>query len=263
MFLKTEIEELLNAAQKEQQIFNKELKHLPAGCLQVWKQGEYTRFVQCYRKKSVMVRHGIGKKEDMVRKLARKAYLKSYLQRQGQNIELLKKLSAGLLPTDMSDVFAEMPKYYRMLPEEYFFSPVEPNMHPSFSADVPIRDARLWLEGLTSEEWGRMPYRANSLYMEERRVVMPNGLLVRSKSEASILQRFSFYGIPHHYDEMVKMGGQLVSPDVIGARRDGKIIYLEHFGKMDDSSYRARVAGFWAELMHYLQSATVKWVVYC
>ena len=62
---------------------------------------------------------------------------------------------------------------------------------------------------------------------------------------------------------MVKMGGQLVSPDVIGARRDGKIIYLEHFGKMDDSSYRAKVAGFWAELMHYLQSATVKWVVYC
>ena len=45
--------------------------------------------------------------------------------------------------------------------------------------------------------------------------------------------------IPFHYDEVVLIGGRQVSPDIIGARRDGTLIFHEHRGLFSDE-YLAR-----------------------
>jgi hypothetical protein len=83
-----------------------------------------------------------------------------------------------------------------------------------------------------------------------------SGLLVRSKSEASILEFYDKYDIPYHYDEVLDFGALLLSrraagdpaalayqgpvirsPDIFAARLDGRLYIHEHFGKPDDPQY--------------------------
>ena len=43
-------------------------------------------------------------------------------------------------------------------------------------------------------------------------------------------------GIFYHYDEVIEIDGEYISPDMIGLRSDGWFIYQEHLG-LQDMSY--------------------------
>lgn len=240
MDLKSAIQELLNEAAKENAIINKELRHLPSGTLQIWKQDGYTRFVQSYKRKQQVWRKGIGKNKALIYGLARKTYLKALQRRERHNVEVLKNIQKDLLPVETDAILADLPKHFSVLPEEAFFGLFKGDIHPSEDLFLPLQEIALWLEYETPEEWGIKPYRVNSFHSEEKRIIMPDGLPVRSKSEAAIIERYRHFGIPFHYDELLTAEGRRISPDLRGARRDGKLIWHEHFGLMDDPVYRRK-----------------------
>ena len=65
------------------------------------------------------------------------------------------------------------------------------------------------------------------------------GERVRSKSEVLIANALYQTGIPYRYEAPLYLGRTLLYPDFTTLRvRDRKIIYMEHFGLLDDASYR-------------------------
>lgn len=90
----------------------------------------------------------------------------------------------------------------------------------------------------------------------------PHGM-VRSKSEQTIVGITDRLGVVSHYEEKVirKIGEESIqicrfSPDFKYLRYDGKIIYHEHFGRMDDPNYRANRE---AKLKEYEAFGIVPW----
>ena len=80
---------------------------------------------------------------------------------------------------------------------------------------------------------------------------------MRSKSEAAILDRYNYFKIYCHYDEIVvSYNGVRKSPDFIGMREDGKVIFHEHFGLMNQAEYRN---AYKSKLAFYELNGIVPW----
>lgn len=61
--------------------------------------------------------------------------------------------------------------------------------------------------------------------------------MVRSKSERTIADLLTEYGILFHYEEKLVINGAVYYPDFIIMRDDGSMIIWEHFGLMDKEEY--------------------------
>lgn len=221
-------------------------------------------------------RIGIGRDPEMVHKLARKAYIDAKIGIIEQNIALLEGAMAGFKQYGPADVIAALPKHFGKLPEDFLLTPaVKQRVRvsgPFPDENVPARQAVLWLDGMSAEEWGVLPYRPNTKFADSRTILMHNGLKVRSKSESAIISLFRDLGLIYHYDEtldfeelMWSMSGtfaselgtsSLKSPDFILARNDGKLIYHEHVGLTQDSGYMADLQ---LKLQLYFACGIVLW----
>lgn len=105
-----------------------------------------------------------------------------------------------------------------------------------------------WLKTLLPEskkndeklyEWKNMPYNRNMNHPENLRnsTIVP-GLMVRSKSEADIISRLEYYGIPYHYDEIIYLNGVRINMDIICHNiSTGKKWYWDHRGMLDKQEY--------------------------
>ncbi len=102
----------------------------------------------------------------------------------------------------------------------------------------------LVLDQLTSpdeaiQKWQNADYRKSNRYMEYLKytTVVP-GLLVRSKSEADIISRMVYYGVPFRYEEEVIVNDIAFHPDITGLNcRTRQIKYWEHQGAWDKENY--------------------------
>ncbi|MBE5913976.1 MAG: hypothetical protein E7274_07920 [Pseudobutyrivibrio ruminis] len=87
-------------------------------------------------------------------------------------------------------------------------------------------------------DWENQKYKTNPYYPEQCNVSCLSGHMVRSKSEAFIDMALVQHGIPFRYECELVLGGQAYYPDFTLRIPDtGKIIYWEHFGRMDDADY--------------------------
>lgn len=68
----------------------------------------------------------------------------------------------------------------------------------------------------------------------------PSGVRVRSKSEMTISQELSLFGIPYLYELPLRLAnGKLVYPDFSTVdMRTGRLVYWEHLGLLDKDDYR-------------------------
>lgn len=89
------------------------------------------------------------------------------------------------------------------------------------------------------EAWKHAPYNRNLKYPEQ--LIYPTvvpGLMVRSKSEADIIARLEYYGVPYHYDELLEVDGTLIAMDLICRNLHSAMFwYWDHRGMMDNESY--------------------------
>ena len=86
--------------------------------------------------------------------------------------------------------------------------------------------------------WLMESYEKNMLYPERLIHITACGLKVRSKSEVIIAGLLETNDIPFRYEAQLLIGGQIYYPDfTIMKPKDGQIIYWEHFGMINKSSY--------------------------
>lgn len=241
----------------ERDILRKELRNYPNASLTMFQDHGYIRKIMITDKN---LRRSIGRDHEMVRKLARRAFLLAYLNRIDSNVALLDDTISDYWPEDAISLLKELPRHFDSLPLDHLLSPaVKQYRKPSGPLPdpcVPLQPAMLRLDGIFLQDWKVLPYRPNTKHAENKINRTTGGLLVRSKSEASILELYDRYDIPYHYDEVLDFGALLQgrrdtgdpaalayhgptvrSPDIHAARRDGKLFIHEHFGKPDDPQY--------------------------
>lgn len=96
-----------------------------------------------------------------------------------------------------------------------------------------------------TRKWLDTPYVSNPSHPENKKFKTLNGELVRSKSEQIIADRLAMLGIPYKYEAPYFYSGEnCIYPDftILNVKKR-KLIYLEHFGKMDSDNYRKKF--FW------------------
>ena len=111
--------------------------------------------------------------------------------------------------------------------------------YPNPSQSEFPREVRLNIASMDPYEWASMPYCENTDHLEYKVHPTRRGVFCRSKSEALLFEIYDSLLIPFHDDEVLSIGDQLISPDFIGVRRDGALIFHEHCGLLTDE-YRAR-----------------------
>ena len=88
------------------------------------------------------------------------------------------------------------------------------------------------------EQWINESYNCNPHYPEQLSIPCPSGKKVRSKSESYIDMALFQKGIPYRYECELIIQGKTFYPDFTLLNPiTGNLIYWEHFGIMDDSSY--------------------------
>ena len=91
-------------------------------------------------------------------------------------------------------------------------------------------------------DWIHAPYEHNLLYPEQLIHKSISGNFLRSKSEAIIDMLLFVNKIPFRYECSLVLGEVTLYPDfTIRHPHNGTTFYWEHFGRMDDSSYRKNV----------------------
>ena len=92
------------------------------------------------------------------------------------------------------------------------------------------------------EAWKNAPFEQNPKYPENKIHKTSSGNVVRSKSEALIDMVLYTNKIPFRYDCALQLREYTIYPDfTILHPRTQKIIYWEHFGKMDDLKYNRNI----------------------
>lgn len=93
------------------------------------------------------------------------------------------------------------------------------------------------------EEWGKSPFNQCTNYPEKKIHLAPSGNMVRSKSEMLIDMLLYTNNIPFRYECELELNGIIIYPDfTIRNPRTGKLLYWEHFGKMDDPDYARKTS---------------------
>lgn len=91
-------------------------------------------------------------------------------------------------------------------------------------------------------DWMNASFEQNPKYPENKIHKTSSGNMVRSKSEVLIDMVLYTHKIPFRYECELQLGEFRVYPDfTIMHPKTGKIIYWEHFGKMDDPKYNRNV----------------------
>ena len=232
------IEKLLSSLKRQRRTLNIELRRMPEGKLMISSNGDRLSFFDIGGSYSRTKPKGIGKDQELVYRLARKAYLREEIERIGTNIKQLERALEGSVPMDETDLLRSMPKHFEALDVRYVVNPAVQNAgkwpNPSKDPNVYPKRAVLRLEGMSPEEWAAMPYRENTKNPDHKIHKTGRGFWARSKSEVLVTGEYDRRGIYYHYDEVLEIDGVLVSPDIRGMRSDGAFIYHEHLGLQDE-----------------------------
>lgn len=206
------------AAQIEQ--METELSHTPEGALYRLKQAEKSYYYNLlpargFRKKPKRV--GITNDKDQIHQLARKRYVRESLSLARKNLQTLQKASASYAPQDPASLRAVLGGPYTDLPLEMF----APWTAPTDSDDY--------------NQWENN-YKRKGLVQTS-----PDGVPMRTKSEVNIAGRLGHFGVENVYEKPLVINGITFHPDfTIRRPRDGKTIYWEHAGMMEDPGYRRK-----------------------
>ena len=201
-----------------------------------------TEFLAVSYKNGRRVRRLINKDRERIYRLAHRAYIKEYARRLRADRDLLSATANAMLPLDYNSILRALPAHYDLLSPGAVLEPesiASDYSYPNPSKTVYPNEARLSIGQKDVWEWAAEPYSENTDHLESKAHLTRSGLYCRSKSEALIFEIYMSLGLPFHYDETITIGSRQLSPDFIGARADGRLVFHEHCG-LNSESYRAR-----------------------
>lgn len=207
------------ALQKAQK---RELKKSPPGQLSTRIKGGKRYYVQVFSEAfdhNRRTRRGITQNQPLLHALARKKYLQQSLKLLDKNIPALEKLLAAHKAPTPDNIIKSLPEACQELPPEAFLPELR-----------------------EQNQWADTEYEQNTYRQESKIHITAKGLKVRSKSEVIIADKLDAYGIPYHYDELIYIENQTLSPDFIilcGTSRSRAYGSGNH-SSQPDGSYRAK-----------------------
>lgn len=175
--------------------------------------------------------HYLSAREAPIRSaLAQKAFCRKALRLLQANIQAAELFLSSYVPYVPADLWAALPEAY---------------IDDATALPVAVRkDDDPQIEAWLSQKPEFLPP-----YPEQLVYRSPAGLLVRSKSESLIASMLDSHGIPFRYEAPLALEEKTYFPDFTVMRRsDRQIIYWEHFGMMEDETYRQHT---YSKLCHY------------
>ena len=222
MYYQDVLDSLIEDYEKQLDQMTKELKDAPEGYLErtIRSPGAYyyhTLLPLGFRKKRRRV--GFTRDEEMIHRLARKRYVQESLSLARRNLQVLQEARADYVPQDPASLRAALGGPYSDLPLE-MFAPWTPAAPPDPNA---------------YNQW------KNNYRPRELTQTSADGVPMRTKSEVNIAGRLGHFSVENIYEKPLVLNGITYRPDfTIRRPRDGKTIYWEHVGMMEDPGYRQR-----------------------
>jgi len=212
--------------------YEAELQDLPEGslCRKTKRGRTFLYHYRCSRSsdgsgKLIQTQRYLSKKEDgMKTALKRRRFIEKSLPYLYDNIDAAKNFLKKYKSYDPLVVANNLPIAYAGVP----FDPIT-------VCEIPP-GSRVRVEDI--ENWKNEPYEKNELFPEKLKHGTSSGIKVRSKSECIIAELLDAKGIPFRYEAALELNGKTYYPDFTILRpKDGKIMYWEHFGMTDDTTY--------------------------
>lgn len=228
-----QLQETLLYYQDLLRIYQAFLQNAPEGRLICQRTGDKDQYYHVTGSGDGRIRQGINKHPDMQKRLAQKEFAKKAVRVLERNVHVLSGALQRLSPFDPDEILRSVGKGYARLPEEYFFNREKLSVSLHLSDEEQMRIER-------HRAWGQQAYEMSEYRSEMKVHKTSEGLNVRSKSEALILERLRCFGIDTRYEQTLTFGDEVIAPDFTFEGADGKLFYLEHLGMMDDERYARR-----------------------
>jgi len=238
MDIRKSIEEMLADNSKMIGLVTKELNRSPRGRLSISKQKGGPRFLKEIVRDGKRVRKGVGRDAEMMYRLAHKAYLQEELFRMKANGTALDECLKKICSMDPNDILKKLPANYSLLDAAYIIDPVlmtDKPLYPCPARNIGPVQLQTTIGALSPLEWACLPYCENTSFLEHKIHRTAKGLLARSKSEVSLIELYEQKSLLYHYDETVTINGEWISPDLIFAKPNGRLVIQEHMGWEGDS----------------------------
>lgn len=200
-----------SAARLEVQLMN-----FPNGSLNVKRQGSRCYYYHIDNTRTIY----LSVDNELIGKLAQKAYLKQVLHSLKCEMELLE----------------DTIKHYPVFTAEEVYD-ILPEARRKYTTPVV-------LGGIDSvEKWINAPYDHKGFSKNAPVYITLKGERVRSKSEMIIADRLWANGIPYKYECPILVDGEIIHPDFTILRlSDMKVLYHEHCGMIDVQDYAEKLA---------------------
>lgn len=208
--LKKERDRLL----KIRRIIDSRLTNAPDGFLKITTSRNKPQFTHCaYNKKDIYI-----KKNDanLAHRLAQKTYDTNVKRLVDKRLKQLDRLAEEYKDNEIDDIFQQLHPIRKSIVE---------------AVETPW-DQRV-------REWKSIPYNGKEFAENVPVIYTKNGERVRSKTEKILADFFYDNGIEYKYECPLTLKGiGTIYPDFTFLRkRDGKEVYWEHDGRMDDPTY--------------------------
>ena len=218
MIYKQQLEQIRTTLFHKRADMISEMNTLPDGNLYIQVKGGRYYYFQRFAKKGNRKkehRYGISDDHDLIFALVRKRYVENALSAVEKDIEILDCAIQDFKPVDENAVMKEFFNKYPQLYDGIFYN------------------------RLNAREWEECYEPPKDFFSEGLKSVSLKGIDMRSDGEIYITSRLDHFKIPHRYE------ANLSHPDLSGYHpdftiirpRDNKLIYWEHFGKVNDDEY--------------------------
>ena len=219
MVYKEEINNIKNRLAERRINLKKELADLPEGELMIIEQDGIKKYLQritATGNKKKERRYGIKRKPDILNGLVRKKYVLKALEVLDKDISIMERTERWYKETDENSVMNS-------------FVEKNPELSQAIYSNSVIDEA----------EWKRHAGRIEHYHPENLKQIAADGTKMRSKNEVYIASRLDHHNLLYRSDCQTGIKGLYYTPDfTIVRKRDGKIVYWEHLGMMDDNDYR-------------------------
>lgn len=235
-----QLNKMLVSLKQNRENTNKMLRNSPKGEIHVFKRGKGLIFLNYYHENKKLIRKGIRTNPRLINELLLKDYLKVKRQLYDEDIQTIENAIAQMHTDYLEESIAKLPSRCHA-PHRSLFEEFEKANHttpcPDNSSNLYAQPVKTHIKPGEISKWAVSPYRANSSFFQYKIHKATNGLFVRSKSELSLMEWYSSNVRAFHYDELLQVLGQWVSPDFIFARADGSLIFHEHWGLTTNQEY--------------------------
>lgn len=216
MFIYNDVQRILETLSDLKTDLEKEADHLPEGQLYCYTSRGKRNYCERIpkggnRKKEKRI--GVGKDVNRLHELVRKEYVSRVIPIIEKDINACKTFLDSYDCVDENSVMQEFVEKY-----------------PEF--------ASLIYNDINPERWESEYFRDKDFYADDLKSLSADGTEMRSLGEIIIGSRLKHYGIPYRYEAEIGHPDISFVPDfTIRRPRDGKIIYWEHIGMVNDEIY--------------------------